>query len=80
MKNFFIAVCLGIAASQFSIFLSSSPDLGSIKSRHNLFKSVFGDLDDQLVASGLISDEKLHEIGAAVGFCYPDPEAIDYSK
>ncbi len=67
-------------ASQFSLLLSSSPDLETVKSRHNLFKSVFGDLDDQLVAKGLISDEKLHEIGAVFGLCYPNPEAIDYSK
>ena len=80
MKNFLVAIFLGILATQITTSFQSTPDLGTIKSRHNLFKSVFGDLDDQIVATGLISDKKLHEIGAIFGLCYPDPEAIDYSK
>jgi len=80
MKNLIIAICIGIAASQFSLFFSSGLDLGTVKSRHNLFKSVFGDLDNQIVAMGLVSDKRLHKIGSSFGLCYPDPEVIDYSK
>lgn len=40
------------------------------KQRHDFLKSyVIHDLDDKIVALGLISDEKLHSIGKKFGFC-----------
>lgn len=47
--------------------------VGTVKQRHDLVKSFIGDLDDVVVRSGLITDKKLHEIGAFLGICSPVP-------
>lgn len=49
------------------------------KENHDLIKSVIGSVDDQVVATGLISDYGLHKVGAMLNLC-PEPSQYQYTK
>ncbi len=48
-------------------------DYGTTKQHHDIFKDLFGSLDDAIVMTGLMSDEQLHEIGASMDLCNKIP-------
>lgn len=43
--------------------------LTTVQERHDIIKAFIGPTDDIIVSTGLISDKRLHSIGAMFGIC-----------